>query len=98
MCSTSNYILLKHIGPGYVIVLSTYMFVNKLDTVWVNMSNQGGVDGVFRGLAGLLRGMSGERYGGVALPALGFTCDLKTGVNRLHVSKRSQAIPQSFRL
>ena len=45
----------------------------QLDTVWVDLSNQGGMAGVFRRLAGLLRRMTREKSGGAAL---GFTFDL----------------------
>ena len=42
-----------------------YKFLGTLD--WVNLSKRGGMDGVFQGLAGLLRGISR----GAALPAQG---------------------------
>ena len=47
--------------------IKTQAKIYHTDTDWVNPSKRRGMDGVFRGLAGLLRGISR----GAALPARG---------------------------
>ena len=41
---------------------------------WTNLSKRGGMDRVFQGLAGLLQGISREKWRGKALPAEGKPC------------------------
>ena len=42
----------------FALPVGAYAIIAAGDTEWVNPSKRGGMDGVFRGLAGLLRGIS----------------------------------------